>query len=452
VRAAPVTTKRRVAAILAAALVIALVVAGVTSGLGHPSVPDGDAAIVDGVDGGTVSKADVETGLTQAAVQAGLKETPPPDDPQYPQLLDQAMQSRLFVIWVRAEAADRGISVTDEDIAAQIKEIKSTQFSSPEQFDKYVKQTGLSQEDIDNQVESDLLQEELAKKVVPSNTDPSNPTYSQDELADIYGVDDDAIQAFYDANPDAFAITASRDVRVVLNTSKAKVEAAKKALEADDSDESWKKVAAKYSQDQASKQSGGLLQGLVEGSGDPQLEKEVFAADEGELVGPFKTDRGYYVIQVDKITEAGTAPLNDKTKSAIEQQLITARQQEVGNEFRNDFIDKWTQRTTCAPEYMISLCRGYTPPATEPVAGQPEPPPVVSTQPIAPGDNTITVDGSPQQGLPQGPQPSPSDAAPTQLPAGSVPIGPDGAPAPSGTTPPPTTSGAVPPASAAPTP
>ncbi len=435
------------AALLAVALVATLVIVGVSSGLGHPSVPEGDVAIVDGVEGGTVTEAEVQTGLKQAAVQAGLKEAPPADDPQYQQLLDQAMQSRLFVIWVKAEAADRGITVDQETIDAKIKEIKATQFASPEQFDKYVEQTGLSEEDIDRQVESDLLQEELAKQIVPSNADPANPTYSQEELAAKYGVDDEAIEDFYDANPDAFAITPSRDVRVVLNTSEAKVETAKEELEADDSPENWEKVAAKYSQDQATKEAGGLLQGLVEGSGDPQLEEEAFSAEEGELVGPFETDRGFYLLQVDKITEAGTEPLNKQTEAAIEQQLITARQQEVGNEFRNDFIDKWTQRTTCLPDYMIALCRGYVAPAVEPVEGQPEPPPVVSTKPIAPGTSTIPLDGAPQQGLPQGPLPT--VAAPT-LPEGSVPIGPDGAPVVPGATPPPT-SGAVPPASAAPT-
>ena len=437
------------AAILAVALVATLVIVGISSGLGHPSVPEGDVAIVDGVEGGTVTEEQVQTALKQAAVQAGLKEAPPADDPQYQQFLDQAMQSRLFVIWVRAEAADRGITVDDETIAAKIKEIKETQFASPEQFDKYVKETGLSPEEIDAQVESDLLQEELAKEVVPANADPANPTYSQEELAEKYGVDDAAIEDFYDANPDAFAITASRDIRVILNTSEAKVEAAKGALEADDSPESWEKVAAKYSQDQATKETGGLLQGLVEGSGDPQLEAEAFAAPEGELVGPFETDRGFYLVQVDKITEAGTEPLNQRTEAAIEGQLITARQQEVGNEFRNDFIDKWTQRTTCLPEYAIELCRGYEAPAAEPVAGQPEPPPVLSTQPIAPGTATIPVDGSPQQGLPQGPLPGPSAA--TALPEGSVPIGPDGQPLPPGAAPPPP-SGAVPPATAAPAP
>ena len=53
--------------------------------------------------------------------------------------------------------------------------------------------------------------------------------------------------------------------------------------------------------------------------------------------------------------------------------------------------------------------------------------PVISRQPIEPGTSTISIDGSAQQGLPQGPQPPPRSAE-GQLPPGAVPLGPDGAP------------------------
>ena len=218
-------------------------------------------------------------------------------------------------------------------------------------------------------------------------------------------------------------------MRVILNSDQTKVDAAKKALEADDSDASWKKVAAQYSQDQASKDRGGLLQGLAEGQGDPQLDDQVFSAAQGDLVGPFKTDRGYYLIQVTAITEAGTQPLDDATKKAISQQLVSNAQQQRGNEFRNDFVDKWTARTTCADAYVMALCENYVAPAAAAVPGQPTAPPVTGMKPIEPGTATIPLDGTAQQGLPQAPHgvPAPAAAAGT-LPAGSVPIGPDGQP------------------------
>jgi parvulin-like peptidyl-prolyl isomerase len=449
VRTAPATTKRLIALILTVLIVAALVLAAATSGLGHEDVPSGDVAVVDGVDNGTVTQADLDTALQQTATQ---QEVPPADDPSYEALLSSAMQTVLFPIWVDAEASERGITVDDAAVDAELESQKKANNLTGKAYQKYLKSSNLTDEQVREQLRLQLVQDELAKQVVPSNADPKNPDFTDDELADIYGVDDDAISAFYDANKDdpagPFAITASRDVRVILNSSQGKAAAAKAALEKDDSDASWKKVAAQYSQDQASKDRGGLLQGLVEGSGDPQLEAQVFAAAQGELVGPFKTDRGYYVVQVVSITEAGTQPLDENTKNAIRQQLITNRQQQKGNDFRSDFIDKWTARTTCAPADAIQLCRNYDPPAAAPVAGQPLPAPVQSTRPIEPGTGTITPDGTAQQGLPQAPQGGPAPAAPAGLPAGTQAIGPSGATAPQGAAP----STAAPSGAAPPTP
>ncbi|MEZ5074252.1 MAG: peptidyl-prolyl cis-trans isomerase [Solirubrobacterales bacterium] len=412
--------KRNIAIVLALILVAAVVLVGATSGLGEPGLPEGDAVYVDGVDDGGISQDDLDTALEQAAAQSGLPKVPAPDDPQYEPLVQQAMQSLILAKWVKGEAADRGITVTDDEIDAELKRIKEQSFSSEKQFQQFVKQNNFSPEDIQEQVELTLLRDRLEQQVM------AKPTISDDE-----------IEKFYEVNIDSFKQPASRDVRVILNSSKAKAEQAKQALEQDDSDGSWNQVAKQYSQDQASKDRGGLLEGLTEGQGDPQLEQQAFSAAEGEIVGPFKTDRGWYVIEVMAINPETTQPLAEASK-AIEQQLLSARQQQIASEFQSDFTDKWTPRTVCAPADTIELCSNYVAPEPQPTPGQPAPPPVVSTKPIEPGTSTITIDGTPQQGLPQGPQPPPSKQGAGQLPPGAVPLGPNGAP----TTPP---TGAPPP-------
>ena len=134
-----------------------------------------------------------------------------------------------------------------------------------------------------------------------------------------------------------------RDVRVILNSSEAKVEQAKTELEADDSDASWQRSRQKFSQDQASKDRGGLLEGLVEGQGDPQLEEQAFTAAEGELVGPFETDRGFYLIQVVGITPRPARSRSRRRADAIEQQLAgRASSSRSPASSRRDFVDKWT--------------------------------------------------------------------------------------------------------------
>ncbi len=423
-------TKRKLAIVLALILVAAVALVAATSGLGQPGLPDGDVAVVDGVDNGAITQEDLDAGLAQAAAQGGLPEVPAADDPQYQALQDQAMQSLILAVWVEGEATDRGITVSQEDIDAELKRIKDQSFSSEEEFQKFVKQSKFTEEDVQEQVKLTLLRDRLEQEVV------SEPTISDDE-----------IEKFYEVNIDTFKQPASRDVRVILNSSEAKAEKAKQALEADDSDASWEKVAKQFSQDATSKDRGGLLEGLVEGQGDPQLEEQAFSAAEGVVVGPFKTDRGFYVIEVSAINDETTQPL-EEASDTIRQQLVAARQQQIATDFQNDFTDKWTPRTVCAPAEVIELCSNFVPPDPEPVPGQPTPPPVVSTQPIEPGTSTISIDGLPPQGLPQGPQPPPTEADATQLPPGAVPLGPNGAPAPGATAPP---TGAAPTTTAPPT-
>jgi foldase protein PrsA len=424
-------TKRKLAVVLTIILVVAIALFAATVGLGEPGLPSGDVASVDGVDNGSITQDDLDAALSQAAAQAGLPKVPATDDPQYQGLLDQAMQSLILAVWVEGEAKDRGITVTQDEIDAKLKEIKQQSFSNEKEFQQFVKQNKFTDEDVQEQVKLTLLRDALEQAVTG---DPQ--------------ISDDEIQKFYDINIDSFKQPATRDVRVILNSSQTQADKAKQALEADDSDGSWTKIAKQYSQDQASKDRGGLLEGLAQGQGDPQLEAQAFTAEQGAIVGPFKTDRGYYVIQVTKITPETTQPL-DQAKAAIEQQLKSAAQQQVASDFQTDFVDKWTARTICDPADAIALCSNFVTPVAAPVPGQPAPPPVLSTKPIEPGTSTLTLDGSPQQGLPQGPQPPASaTTAATQLPVGTVPVGPDGAPATTGTAPP--TTSAPPPTSAAP--
>jgi hypothetical protein len=179
------------------------------------------------------------------------------------------------------------------------------------------------------------------------------------------------------------------------------------------------------------------------------LDEQIFAAPEGELVGPFEGDAGFYLIQVQRITPAETTPLDEATRQ-IRQTLIAARQQELAQAFQDDFTSQWTSRTFCADDYRIDRCSNAEPlpdPCTEEIADtQGCDAPVASARPIAPG--TAGVFGAPAPlGLPQGPVTPAAPAPPGGLPPGLIPGAPPGA-VPPGAAPP----GAVPPGTAPPAP
>jgi foldase protein PrsA len=256
---------------------------------------------------------------------------------------------------------------------------------------------------------------------------PTNPSVSTAE-----------IQAYYDANQTQFQQPETRDARVILTKTQADADAALAALQKDDSDGSFADVAKKYSIDDATKATGGLRQGVVQGQSEPALDKEIFTATQGNLVGPFKGDQGYYVIEVQKITPATTTSLTDATDQ-IKQTLVAARQQETAQTFQANFQTKWVARTFCADGYRIDRCANAEPTPSactaEVAVSQGCPAPVPSTKPIAPG--TATVFGTAATpALPQGPiTPVPAVPAGATTP-GLTPVPGGAAPQ---TAPPPTT-------------
>ncbi len=431
--------KRLVAGFFALALVIAIGLVAATSGLGRPSVPSGAVAIVDGVDDGTVTDEQYQRALEQAAARLGLDEVPPEDDPQYAQLNDEAMQGLLLAIWAKGEASDRSLDVDDADIQGELDSIQEG-FQNPREFERVVRQSKFcTQEEIDN----DTPPVECADVVRQGELLALQRRLSED-FASEPEVTEKEIERFYDLNAESFQTPASRTARVILNEDQAEVERARAELEGlqpgdDGYGKAWAAAAKAYSQDQASKNRGGLLEGLVEGQGDPELEAAVFSAGQGELVGPFETGRGFYVVQVIEVTEASTQPL-DEAREAIRQQLTAGKQQAAQTKVQNDFITKWTRRTKCIETVEMQFCSGFVPPEPEPIPGQPEqpqPPPVQSAAPIEPGTAQLPIDGSTQTGAPQGPQlplpeVDPAAGGVEGLPPGAVPVGPDGAPAPGG--------------------
>ena len=429
-----VSKKRLVALIFLLLLVAAILLVAATSGLGKPGVPSGAVAVVDDVDDGEVSRDDYDRAMEQSAARLGLKEVPPPSDPQFEQLNDETMQGLLLAIWAEGEAEDRGIEVTDEDVQNELDEIQSS-FRNEEEFARVVEQSKFCTEE---EIANDVPPVECADVV-----EQGRLLALQRELSDAFAADAESavspedVEDFYESNIESFETPATRSVRVILNEDAKQIEEAQAELgdtSPDDPDfeKTWKAVAQEYSQDQASKDRGGLLEGLVEGQGDPELDAEVFAAPVGELTGPFPTSRGTYLIQVVEETPASTQPL-EEAAPAIEQQLTSARQQAQQAAVQNEFLEKWQRRTNCIDEVMMQFCDGFTPPEPEQIPGQPaqpEPAPVNSTSPIAPGTAATSIDGNTTPGLPQGPKVAVPEtpAGAGALPPGAVPIGPGGAP------------------------
>jgi foldase protein PrsA len=397
-------SKRLILVLLAVFLVAFFAIWAVAQGLSGPDVPSGDVAVVEDAPGGPITQDEFDAAVEQAAA-AQQQPVPPEDDPQYELVKEQAMSDLLLARWVQGEAEEDGITITDTEIEQRLEQIKQQNFKDEQEFQRFLEQSKFTEEDAFERVRLTLLSQRI----------------QEDAISGQEALPEGAVEAFYEENASQFEQPETRDVRVILNKDEAQVEEARATLEKDDSAKSWEEAAKEFSTDEASKNAGGLRQGVVAGQSDPAFDEEVFSAPEGELVGPFETEEGFYLIQVDSITEAETTPL-EKASEQITQQLTSAQQQAAAQDFENDFVDKWSARTVCAEDYIIERC-GNAPEPPRPEGA----PPVQSSRPAAPGAAGSVTPGLATGGLAQGPYPPPVDQ-PAGLPPGAAPIGPTGAP------------------------
>jgi foldase protein PrsA len=153
-------------------------------------------------------------------------------------------------------------------------------------------------------------------------------------------------------------------MNIVLTKTEAEANTAKSALQGG---QSWKTVAKKYSID-PSKSSGGALNGVTAGQQDSALSKAAFAAPVNKLIGPVKSQFGYYLIEVTKVNPATQRTLAQSSaliKQTLTQQLQTQAQTAVDNHAKKD----WLKKTSCRKLYAMADCNGYKAPKTSSTSG-----------------------------------------------------------------------------------
>ncbi|HET7053198.1 MAG TPA: peptidyl-prolyl cis-trans isomerase [Solirubrobacterales bacterium] len=373
-------------------LVVLFIVLAVAEGVGDPSIPSGDVALVENVpgDGGHISEGDFNHTLDLVAAEM-KKKTPKPGDDEYDEVMEKAMGNLLNAAWLEGEAEELGISVSEKEVEKEFKKVKGEAFKTEAEYKKFLKEAHYTKADVLDRVKLQMLTEQVEEKVAKSAPKPS-----ESEVKDYY----EASKSTQYVKP------ASRNVRVILNKDKAKVEAAKKELEKDSSEASWQKVAKKYSTESLSKDSGGLRTELTEATADEPLKTDAFTAPEGELEGPVKGPKGFYLFEVVSEKPESTQSL-DEVKSSISAQLEGQLQQSYFAEFVADFSSKWTSRTFCADGFVIETCSNFKsnghPSEADPTCYEPSakggvakecPAPVIQTKPAFPGSvDVLTPEG-----------------------------------------------------------
>jgi foldase protein PrsA len=268
---------------------------------------------------------------------------------EYTALRDQTMQFLISSAWILGESADRGVKLSDTEVKKDFDKQRQSSFPDDKSYLAFLKSSGNAQEDLLYRVKIQSLSGKLRTKLL-EGTDK---------------VTDAQITNYYNKNKSKFAQPETRTMKIVLTKTEAQ---AKKAKAAIDSGQSFKAVAKKYSIDQATKDSGGVLFAVTKGQQEKALDAATFKAAKNKIVGPVKTQFGYYVFQVTKITPGSQQSLSS-AKVQIKQLLISQGQQTTLDTFIKDFQKKWKGRTVCQKGYQTADCSN--PPKAKPSTATP---------------------------------------------------------------------------------
>jgi len=263
---------------------------------------------------------------------------------EYDGLKQQVLQFLISSAWIQGEASDQGVKVSQAEVDKQFETTKKQSFPKPADFDKFLKTSGMSLDDIKFRVRLSSLSDALRKKI----------TRGKDKVSD------QQISDYYDKNKSRFSQPERRDMRLVLTKKVGAANAAKKALR---SGQTFKAVAKKFSIDQASKNQGGVLLAVAKGQQEKAFDTAIFAAPKGALQGPVKTQFGFYVFKVTKVTKASQQSLQQAT-ATIKQLLASQNQQKALDAFVKDFRSKWKNKTDCAKDYVTQDCKNAPKPKT----------------------------------------------------------------------------------------
>jgi foldase protein PrsA len=256
---------------------------------------------------------------------------------EYDAIKKEVMQFLIQAEWVQQEAANQNVKVSDASLQKSLADQKKQAFPKEAQYKAFLASSGMTEKDVLFRVRLNELQQKLTQKVTQ----------------DAKKVSDADISAYYDKNKKRFAQPERRDLRVVLTKTQAKASQAKQAL---DSGQSFKKVVKQYSIDEASKSQAGLLPAVSEGQQEKAFDTAIFAAKKGKIEGPVKTQFGWYVFKVEKVSKASQQTL-EQSKETIKNLLRSQRQQKALDAFIKSFREDYKGKTDCADDYRVAECK-----------------------------------------------------------------------------------------------
>ncbi len=248
------------------------------------------------------------------------------------------LDNMISQVLVEQAAEDKGVKVTDADVDAQIKQLKSG-FEDQAKFDEALKSAGMTEETLRKQVREQLITQALIEKLADSGY---KPTQSE-------------IQAYFDTNKSQFQEQAATRASHILFAAKDKATAQKVLAEVKAGGD-FAALAKKYSTDTATKAKGGDLGWPTTALRDRVRGRTRQAQGGSGVSALVKTQYGWHIIKATDIRKATTKKLAD-VQDQIEQILV----QQKKSQAYQDYIE--TLRKDAKIEVLVERLEGDEEPA-----------------------------------------------------------------------------------------
>jgi parvulin-like peptidyl-prolyl isomerase len=318
----------RLALLLCALVVVALAGCG-----GDEEVPADAVAVVDGTQ---IDRSDYEALITQAkkSYKNQKRDFPAAGSQEFQTLRNQAVQFLVQREQFEQEAKDMDVEVTDKQIDARLDQILKQYFGGdPKKYDKQLKEQGLTEAQVRNDVRAQIVSEKIFEQVT------KDAKVSDKEIGD-----------YYTKNKTQYSQPESRDVRHILVKTKKQADDLHAQLE---NGADFAALAKQYSEDTGSKANGGKLT-ISEGQTVAPFDKTAFQLKRNAISKPVKTEFGYHIIQpLSDVKPAKVTPLKD-VKESIRQQLQQTK--------KNEAMTKWVDELKKDYEDKVSYAAGFSPP------------------------------------------------------------------------------------------
>jgi foldase protein PrsA len=245
----------------------------------------------------------------------------------YEQIKANVMDYLIKAEWTRQEAKERDIVISD----AQVKRVVAKAQEGGLLDTTTLKRAGLGEKQLLARVRQNQLQARITEQV----TQQAREISSQD------------ITDYYRQHKTEFVLPERRKARIVITGTRARAQAARRALRAG---QSWKSVASEYSL-HPSRNAGGRVTAEQEPEDKAGLGVALFRARSGELRGPVRYEDQWAVFVAGEQLRSRQVPL-EQAREEIVERLRDARLKQAIAAYNREYREK----TTCADGFKVPAC------------------------------------------------------------------------------------------------